>query len=520
MNNESLQIKKSRSENVIHNSAWALFNFLVTGFLSLITRKVFVQFLQVEYLGLNGLFSNVLGWFSLAELGIASVISYNLYKELGNNNIDEINVLMSIYKVIYAVIGCAITSIGAILLLFLPILIKDNEVSLGYSRIIYLIQLTGNVSSYFLAYRRTLFICDQKEYTCIRIDIIVAFIAALLRITVIIIFHSFVLYSFVTLLQNIVANCVIYIVCKRRYSYLKSVKISKKEITDRNIFKDVKNLLVQKISLLVYTNTDNIIITKLLGLKTTGVVANYVLVTTAIQQLMYSCLKGVVPSVGNLVHTESKERVLSVYNKLDIFYFIFGSVVACDIIVCMQPFIQLFFGENYLLPFGYVIGIAIDKHIGMQFENAYNFRSALGKFEQDRKWWVFSAVANIVFSVLLVKYFGIVGIITGTIVAFVFIAFGRIQFVFKNILTNASVSKYFLKHFLWTLLFCLQMILVVYVMSKLPKESWMWLFIRFIIASFCMLFMQIVTFLPSKDFKSLIVYVKESVNKTILGRRK
>ena len=109
---------------------------------------------------------------------------------------------------------------------------------------------------------------------------------------------------------------------------------------------------------------------------------------------------------------------------LDVFYFIFGSIVACDIIVCMQPFIKLFFGEEYLLTFGYVIGIAIDKHFGMQFENAWNFRAVLGLFEQDRKWWVFSAIANIVFSIILVKLFGIIGIILGTIAAFVFIVDG------------------------------------------------------------------------------------------------
>ena len=84
----------SRTKNVLHNSVWALFSFFVTGVLGLVTRKVFVKFLQIEFLGLNGLFSNLLGWFSLAELGIAGVLRYNVYRELGNNNIEEIQVLM------------------------------------------------------------------------------------------------------------------------------------------------------------------------------------------------------------------------------------------------------------------------------------------------------------------------------------------------------------------------------------------------------------------------------------------
>lgn len=497
----------SRTKNVLHNSVWALFSFFVTGVLGLVTRKVFVKFLQIEFLGLNGLFSNLLGWFSLAELGIASVISYNLYRELGNNNIEEINVLMSIYKVVYAIIGFVVAIVGSVLIFFLPLLIKDNEVSLGYARLIYIIQLAGNVSSYFLAYRRTLFICDQKEYICIRIDVILAFIAAITRILVIIFLHSFVIYSLVTLVQNIIANIIIYIWCSRKYSYLKDVKVGKKEIAERHVFKDVKNLLVQKLSLLVYSNTDNIIITSILGLKTTGIVANYVLVTTAIQQLMYASVKGVIPSVGNLVHTESKERILTVYNMLDVFYFIFGSIVACNIVVCMQEFMNLFFGTEYLLPFEYVIAIAINQHLGMQFENAYNFRATLGKFEQDRIWWILSAIANIILSILLVSYFGIVGIVVGTIVAFCFIVFGRIKFVFKNIITNASIKLYFLKHLLWTVLSSFQIVFVSFVISKFSNGTWIELIMKFLISTLMIITMQVIMFLPLKDFRRLFFYI-------------
>lgn len=509
----------SRTKNVLHNSVWALFSFFVTGVLGLVIRKVFVKFLQIEFLGLNGLFSNLLGWFSLAELGIASVISYNLYRELGNNNIEEINVLMSIYKVVYAVIGSVISIAGTVLVFFLPLLIKNNEVSLGYARLIYIIQLVGNVSSYFLAYRRTLFICDQKEYVCIRIDVILSFISAIIRILVIVLLHSFILYSLVTLFQNITANIIIYIWCAKKYSYLKRVHVGKTEIAERHVFKDVKNLLVQKLSLLVYFNTDNIIITSFLGLKITGVVANYVLVTTAIQQFMYASLKGVIPSIGNLLHTESNERVLSVYNMLDIFYFIFGSVVACDIIVCIQPFIQLFFGTDYLLPFGYVIGIAINMHLGMQFENACNFRSALGMFEQDRKWWVFSAIANIVFSIFLVKFFGIVGIIVGTIMAFVFIAYGRIQFVFRNILTNSSIKKYLLKHLFWTLFFVGQVFIVTFLLSFLTLGLWRGLILRFLLSTIITTILQVIFFLPNKSFRDLLNYFANIITNFLFDMR-
>ncbi len=496
----------SRTQSIVNNCFWALLNFFIMAILGLVTRKVFVKFFRIEFLGLNGLFSNLLGWFSLAELGIGSVISYNLYRELREKNINEINIWMSIYKSAYLVVAAVVSILGIFFLFLLQFLIDNNNININYVRIVYIIQLAGNVSSYFLAYRRILFICDQKEFNCIKVDIISSLLASILRIIAIVYLHSFIVFSLVALFQNVCANWIIFNNCVKQYPFLKIEKITHKDIVQRNIFKDVKNLLIQKLSLLAYNNTDNIIISYFLGLKVTGMVANYVFVIYAIQQLLYAIMKGILPSVGNLVNSENKEHVLNVFNALDIFYFILGTLESGIIIICLQQFINLFFGLDYLLPFGYVIGISIEKHIVMQFETVYNFRSAMGLFEQDRKWSFFSAIANIALSILLVKKLGIVGVITGTIIAFAFIACGRVFFVFRNILIKESLFKYLVKHILWTVVSFAEIVFVLLVLSLLPDSSWGYLFLRFVLSLIFILFLQILMFIPFRAFSIFSAY--------------
>ena len=106
---------------------------------------------------------------SLAELGVSAIISYNLYREIAKDNKKEINILMSLYRYVYTIIGSFIVCIGVVLFFFLPIIVKNASVSWHYVQLVYVIQIATVLSTYFLAYKRTLFAANQKDYICIKI---------------------------------------------------------------------------------------------------------------------------------------------------------------------------------------------------------------------------------------------------------------------------------------------------------------------------------------------------------------
>lgn len=81
---------KSRTHYSLMNSSISTIVYLIKLVLSFAVRSYFIKYLGVEYLGLNGLFTNILSFLSLAELGIGTSIVYELYKPLAFDNKEEI----------------------------------------------------------------------------------------------------------------------------------------------------------------------------------------------------------------------------------------------------------------------------------------------------------------------------------------------------------------------------------------------------------------------------------------------
>ena len=496
----------SGKKNIFINGFYSVTNLLLTMVLTIVIRKFFTMYLSVEFLGINSLYVNILGLLSLADMGVASIISYNLYKELAYNNLHQINKLMSIYQKMYMVIGFLVFVLGLIVFFCLPAIIREKKISWVYINIVYMIQLGSTVGSYFLSYRRMLFIADKKEFVCIKIDTFFLIVKNILQLVSIIKFKNFILYSLIALFTNVFANIAIYIKCGKTYEYLEKTVVTKDDIKALHIFKDIKYLLLGKIGGLIYYNTDNIIITFFLGLNMTGIVANYSMISTSVNNLITATMKGITPMVGNLIYRENKERIFTLYNTLDLFYIIIGAIVACGYLNGLQALISLFFGSNFILPFGYVICLAINAYIGLQFQAACDFRNTYGQFDNDAKYFLLSAIANLIFSIVFIKFFGIIGVIIGTIIGVIFILYSRVQFVFRIIL-HKPLHNYLIKHLMYSLITSVELFFVCKICSFILVTGWFVFALRLVLSIILISVLQLINCLPSRDFRNLILLI-------------
>lgn len=498
--------------NVLRNSAYSLISFALVGGIVFVVRKAFLVYLPVELLGVEGLFSNLVGILSLAEMGISSVISYNLYREIAAGNQNEINILLNIYRYVYAAIGGLVAVVGIALFFFLPFIVQDTSVDWGYIQLVYAIQIATVLISYFLAYKRTLLTADQKDYISIRIDTYCSVANNLFRIIAIVAFQSYVLYAVSALFFNFLANVLIVRRVNRSYPYLRNISVSLEEMRERKFFKDIKNFLVHKISYIVYNSTDMIVVSSILGLRIAGLLANYVLIQTSVYSILYKVLQGVIPSIGNLVYDADKEHVLRVFRTLDMAYYFIGGYMACLYVIVLQPFVRLFFGEDFLLPTEYVILMSINVFLGMQFENVYNFRATYGNYERDRIFMILSAITNLVLSIILSFQYGVVGIMAGTIVGFLFILYGRVYIVFRFIL-NRPIMPYLMHHLRNSLLLMGEVAFLYWGMTFLPFEESYWkLVFECVLVAVTMGIMQSLIFWWSDDFQGLRSYAGVAVN--------
>ena len=277
-----------KSAKVLKNSIISVIGQILTLLLQFINRRVFVMFLDIEYLGYQSVFGNVFSILSVAELGIGGIISFHLYREIVTDNKSEIGKLMYLYKWVYRIVAALVTVLGLISCVFVPYIVKDSTRSLSYLYIVYFLQLASTVAGYFLSYRRTIYAADQKEYVTVEIDLFANIIIQALQLGLLAVFKNYLLYLAIHLSITLFANILIMLKSNKDYPYLNGkYTITREDIDKRNMIPDVKNFLAHKISYAVYGGTDNIVISAICGIKNVALYGNYVVLKTGVLNVLF-----------------------------------------------------------------------------------------------------------------------------------------------------------------------------------------------------------------------------------------
>ena len=174
-------------------------------------------------------------------------------------------------------------------------------------------------------------------------------------------------------------------------------------------------------------------------------------------------------------------------------------------------------GVEYLLPYSFVIVFSINIYFGAVFEMVYKYRCAFGDYKQDRWFMVMSAVMNIIVSIAGAKFFGVTGVIVGTLIAYIPIALGRIRFVVKNYF-GKPMSKYLIRHCILFLIAAVEAVILALFTKNIPINI-AGLFLRGIIWLLIPLFISVPIFYKNKYFCQLLEYLKK-ITKIITSKIK
>lgn len=453
-------VVKGRKKLVIKNGVYGFILSIISFFLSFLIRKVFVITLGNSYLGYEGLFSDIFGVLGTAEAGMVSLLYYALYKSMACGDSEETSYLMSLHRRYYFLVGVFVLGAGCGLSLLLPYIISDNAFDWWFVYKIYFIQLVSVGTTYFLTYKRTLFTVAQLGYECARIDGICTVVASVAKILVLFFTKSYYLYLFIGVAYNIGSNLIVSRLYKRRFADIKKVDITWKYVRERGFDKDLYNMLIGTLAGKVYSSTDNIVISKFLGVGVAGFYSNYCLIWTSVESLIMKLTNGVSPAVGNFVNTESEERILELYKRMNFLSYLLGVFIASSFATLYQPFISMWVGEKYLLPYSFVLSISVNAYISWNQYSVSALRGTCGHFEVDRFFYSASAIVNIVVSVALINSMGITGVVVGTIVGNILFWIGRAYVVHRYII-RGTTARYILNEVVKACFACGQVLIIV-----------------------------------------------------------
>ncbi len=237
-------------------------------------RMVFVHYLSQEYLGVNGLFGDVLGMLNLAELGIGSAMIFSMYRPAAQNDERQLARLMNLYRTLYRIVAVVVLGIGLALMPFLPLLIKGGE-GVENLQLIYLLYLLQAVTSYLLSYKNSIYQAYQKAYIRKAIDQVVNIIRVIVQIVVLVTTRNFILYLIIQLFMPMLTSVIIWARADREFPYLKQYKELPEPQERKAIFKNVGALSLHKLATVIVRSTDNLIMSAFDGLATVGIYSNY-----------------------------------------------------------------------------------------------------------------------------------------------------------------------------------------------------------------------------------------------------
>lgn len=494
--------------NIIVSFGYQLFIVLMT----FLTRRIFIETLGIEYLGISGLFTNIIEILSLAELGIGSAMSFCMYKEIANNNKEKLKALSTYFKTLYNRIAIIVLVIGLALMPFLKYLIKI-EAEIPNIELCYLISLINTVLSYLFVYKTTIVYADQNDYKLKVVSSLVEILKYILQIVALVVLRNYLLFLLVQIICSLVNNFARSKLAEKMYPFIREKK--ELEINEKKeVWDNIKPMFTYKLAGVALNNTDNILTSLLVSTTMVGIYSNYTMIFNKIYMFISLFFSSIVASVGNLNVTSNDEKKYSIYRILNFLSFWMYCFAVVGIFFLAEEIILMMSGTGlFVLQESILIISLINFYMRGMIDSTGIFRQTTGLFRMTQKFVILCAVLNLILSIILGKFFGLFGILLATCFARMFSTWWYEPYILYKNFFKKSPIEYFKTQGIRVLI-CIIIIIFMYpIMNNITLPNlYLRIAIKFII---CCIIPNIILFLLYRDreeFQFLYIKIKSIFN--------
>lgn len=424
--------QESRIKKSLLNARVNLIFYFLTLALSFFSRKIFLDTLGADFVGLTGTLQNLLGFLNLAELGIGSAIGYVLYKPLFELDETKITEIISVFGYLYSWIGKIILVVGCILACFLPLIFPNTEFELGLIFFAYFSFLFSSLIGYFANYKQTLLGADQKNYVVTAYFQTVSIIKTLIQMASAYYTGNYYIWVVIELIFGIIYSIILNWKINQVYPWLRSEVKQGKLLFKKypEVMKYTKQLFVHKIGIFAQWQTVPFLIYSFSNLHMVAFYGNYTLITDKISSLINNFAGSVSAGIGNLIAEGNKDKILNIYWQLFYSRLYIAGVTVFGIYSIIVPFVTLWLGELYLLPNTILLILCVNIYINITNGATGDFLFGYGLFKDT---WVPIAqfITCILLSCILGKLYGLCGVLAGnTFSLFLYIYCWKPYFLF------------------------------------------------------------------------------------------
>ncbi len=500
---------KSRVKNTALNSVVGIINYILIIFASFAVRKVFAARLGEEYLGLSSLFSSIITFLSLTELGLGSAMVFFLYQPIHEQDHEKIGKYLLFYKRAYLLIAGIILLLGTATAFVIPFF-AETEVAQREVIIYFLLYVINSSASYTFAYKKSILYADQNSKVVTIVHGTTKILSIILQTVLLLCTESFLSYIIVMIAFTVLDNVICTLYVNRHYPYVKqkvTERLSKDE--KKMFFGKVMPVFLQNLCSTIVVSSDSIITSAMFSVALVGLYSNYTLITQTLKTLYSQVFSAFTNSFGNLAVAEERPKCLQVYERTMFVAFFITCFCCSCFITLIQPFITLFFGGSFVLPIEIAIAICCNYYFISMNVPAVSVQNATALHRKDTWVMVVQAALNIGLSILLGWYMGLIGVVLATAISTLVCPFISKEYVIYKHFFGVSPKKQYLRqlaYFIITVIVCAASYAI---FNLLITKVAIWVFVLQMLGAVAFaLIAMTVMFCRTENFKYFVDMVK------------
>ena len=386
--------------------------YVITTVLAFFSRRIFLQNLGDNFVGLTSTLGDILSLMNITELGIGTAVSVTLYKPLFDNDRDKINDVISVYGFLYTRVGAIIASVGIVVSCFFPLIFKEAGVPLYLPYLMFYSMLYSALLGYFVNFKQIILAASQQNYV-----IMLRYNTAIVIKVILQILTSFLPYNYLwwIALEAITISAYTIILnhtLRVRFPWLHaSWKVGKSKFKDyKELWSKTKQVFCLKISHVVFNNSTNMLIYAFANLSTVALYGNYSMLMSKITSFIDGFFTGMEASIGNLIAEGDIVKIKKIFNELLSFRYYLAGLCSITLYFVVSPFIQIWLGKEYIMSNALVLLLSAHIFIQQARLTVDNFKNGYGLF-QDVWAPIAEVIMNLGLALLLGRTYGMIGIL-------------------------------------------------------------------------------------------------------------
>lgn len=461
-----------RIEKSIKNLVYATMSKVVGLILNFVIRTIIIYKLGVDYLGIDAVFANILSLLSLAELGVGGVVVSILYEPVAKENYTLIKSIIRLLRNFYLIIGAIVLVAGASCAFIIPS-IANGTVNISENIIlIYSFYLLNTLISYFSFYKSTIFLATQRQFVESRNNLIFTSLLRIFQIIVLLLTSSFIVYLLLMPVFSLMSGICLSFLISKNYPFLKgkAEKLTRKQF--KEIAKRTLSAISYKLGGVLISSGDNIVISVFLGLAIVGIYSNYSFVLVSVTSIIGMLTGSIMASVGNAVVLLTKQEVKQIFNKAMYIIFMVVSVCSVCLFVLINPFIELWVGTSFVLPMNIVTVLIVNFFITQNRAVVDTFKFSAGLYVKDKFRPLIEGAVNLVTSIILANYLGILGVALGTLISALAVSVWNEVYILYKYLFHSPMREYFIKYVFYIFITIFTLTVIYFICLYLPVRGW------------------------------------------------